>query len=79
MKTLTPTAAVVTCNHCHGTGARYDITCADNIATHASATTTCRICLGTGSVVPSTAERPYWLEPGYVPVTTLPVELEWMA
>lgn len=73
------TLATVECDHCRGTGQRYDITCADNVATSPSAVSACRACRGAGRVSPRQTERPYWLEPGYVPVTTLPAELDWMS
>lgn len=78
MAAISPTATVA-CGNCRGTGVRYDITCADNINTGASATSPCRICAGTGEVTPTTpAEKPYWLAPGYVPTTAVPAELSWM-
>ena len=62
------------CDNCHGTGQKYDITCADNVNTHASAVTPCRICSGSGVTAPRKPQAPRV----YEPVAELPEELAWM-
>jgi hypothetical protein len=63
----------VACDNCHGTGTRYDITCADNVSTHASAVSPCRICNGTG-----VTDKREPVARAYEPTAPLPPELAWM-
>lgn len=65
----------VECNYCHGTGIRYDITCADNVNAHRQASNPCRACDATGMVEPRPATPPL---PRYEP-QPLPDYLAWMA
>ena len=64
----------VTCDNCHGSGTRYDITCADNVNTAAQASNPCRICDGTGLVTPRAITPPRQ----YDPTPPLPDYLAWM-
>lgn len=51
------------CDSCHGTGTRFDSTCAGNVYTHTDAVTPCRWCKGTGR---RTVEEPKpWVRPSW--------------